>query len=177
MVRVISEGGKVGFITLWTPLRKICSKGGPGHMYPLGAYPYAIIYFLAFNGVRRLPGRSFTAGGASARRDSFTPVASHEQIDERRRMVALDPQCSRGMYGVHPGTVHSAWSREQYRSRVRSAAVTFTALGQTIKELARVFRVARWQSMSPASGRMDLTSQRMDAIRELLTTLLRLTTS
>ena len=30
---------------------------------------------------------------------------SNYQIDERRRMVALDLQCSRGMYRVHPGTL------------------------------------------------------------------------
>ena len=37
-----------------------------------------------------------------------TPTAASEaleQIDERRRMVVLDPQCSRGMHGVHPGTL------------------------------------------------------------------------
>ena len=28
-----------------------------------------------------------------------------DQIDERRRMVALDLQCSRGMHGVQPGTL------------------------------------------------------------------------
>ena len=33
------------------------------------------------------------------------PSEALDQIDERRRTVALDPQCSRGMHGVHPGTL------------------------------------------------------------------------
>ena len=33
------------------------------------------------------------------------PSEALDQIDERRRMVALDLQCSRGMHGVQPGTL------------------------------------------------------------------------
>ena len=50
------------------------------------------------------------------------PSEAHEQIDERRRMVALDPQCSRGMYGVHPGTL-----RLVARAIPVGGSVTFTA--------------------------------------------------
>ena len=49
------------------------------------------------------------------------PSEAHGQINERQRTVALDLQCSRGMYGVHPGTLRSVARPLPVR-----AAVTFT---------------------------------------------------
>ena len=51
---------------------------------------------------------------------ALASYGTHAMVDERRRTVALDLQCSRGMY--RPAPVHFAWSRDLYQS----AAVTFT---------------------------------------------------
>ena len=75
--------------------------------------------------------------------------------------VVLDPQCSRGMHGVHPG--HFAWSHDLYV--YRSAAVTFTVYENTFSSDCNLYMYSF--AFGAAGAQVGRAGRPSDSLNEL----------